>query len=141
MRKKATISIIVIIAIFIFALPTVFAGTAFFNVQLPLLGTDSSLVDWQYKSNTANGSYLGTSANKFYLSTLSYLWIWTDVKFANSGIQVQFSPKVKIYNDTKDNWLGGYGEFDPTVGDQIRLRESTGVLNPYSYARGDWNYN
>jgi hypothetical protein len=142
--KHRRMFVCLLIAITIIALmaPAVFAADpVFFNVQLPVLGVDASLVDWKTKDYTTNGSYLGTSDEHFYLSNLDYVWIWTDVKFVNSGNVVRFSPKIKVYNNTLDNWLGGYNEFDPVAGDKIRLRVNHGlIVSPYSYCRAEWNF-
>ena len=122
--------------------PTAFAGIVFFNVQLPVFGVNATIVDWQTKSNSINGSYLGTEDEPFYLSNLSSVWIWTDLKFSNSGNTVQFSPKIKVYDSTHNNWLGAFVEFNASAGDQIRLRTNHGLpISPYTFARAEWNYN
>lgn len=141
-HRKLFIGLIVALTIIVLMAPAVFAGTAFFNVQLPVLGVNGTLVSWKTKTNTTNGSVLGTSNEHFYLSNLYSCWIWTDLKFENSGNTVQFSPKIRVYDDTYDNWLGAYIEIDAVAGDQIRLRANHGLpISPYSYVRADWIYN
>lgn len=139
---KFLIGLVIVLMISTLIAPAVLAGTVFFNVQLPLFGTDFTIVNYKTKTNTTNGSVLGTSNEHFELSNLDSIWIWTDVKFASSGDTVRFSPQVRVYDNTYDNWLGGYLDIDAVAGDQIRLRGNHKMpISPYSYARADWIYN
>jgi len=133
-------SVIVIMTVILTSI--VSAGIVFFNVQFPLFGVDCTLVDWKAKDNTTNGSYLGTADEHLYLSNLESCWVWTDLEFVNSGNIVQFSPRTRVYNDTYNNWLGAFIEFDAAPGDTIRLRANHGKkISPYSYVRAKWNFN
>lgn len=141
-HRKILIGLVIVLMISILVAPAVFAGTVFFNVQLPLFGTDFTIVNYKTKTNTTNGSVLGTSSEHFELSNLDSIWIWTDLKFASSGNTVRFSPQIRVYDNTYDNWLGGYLDIDAVAGDQIRLRGNHGMpFSPNSYARADWVYN
>jgi hypothetical protein len=135
--KKKVLSVLVTIGIILAVSVTcVYAGNIDFHKHLPLQ-IDTTVVDYKTKTTNQRGSWIELNTA---VSGYNTVTVWTDVKWANTGTVVKFTPRTTISTSSSSSvWLGGYTQYIPIVGDKMRLRAQAGGWAGDEIT-GNWDY-